>query len=227
MLAIAALGTQARAGTMFEQLCMSTPTPVPDPGSIQFDLDLGAFPGSLESITLDAAIDTQWIGDITIELSHAGTSVVVMNQVAWQSHPFGCGGNDMLATFTDGSAVTPGSLCDNTTVPMLSGDIAPAQALGAFDGADPSGIWSVTITDLNAYDQATVQQICLNLAINDAPACDGDANGDNLVDVNDISYVLFRLGDSGTPGEVDGDANQDGVVDVNDISYVLFRLGIC
>ena len=28
----------------------------------------------------------------------------------------------------------------------------------------------------------------------DAGACDGDANGDNIVDVNDISYVLFRLG---------------------------------
>ena len=52
-------------------------------------------------------------------------------------------------------------------------------------------------------------------------ACDGDANGDSGVDVNDISYVLFRLGDPGP----DGDANGDGSVDVNDISYVLFRLG--
>ena len=52
-------------------------------------------------------------------------------------------------------------------------------------------------------------------------ACEGDANGDGTVDVNDISYVLFRLG--GPPPE--GDANNDGAVDVNDISYVLFRLG--
>jgi uncharacterized membrane protein len=55
--------------------------------------------------------------------------------------------------------------------------------------------------------------------------CDGDANGDGTVDVNDISFVLFRLGDPcGAPG-CDGDANNDGVIDVNDISYVLFRLG--
>jgi hypothetical protein len=52
-------------------------------------------------------------------------------------------------------------------------------------------------------------------------SCEGDANGDNVIDVNDISYVLFRLG--GPPPE--GDANNDGAVDVNDISYVLFRLG--
>jgi hypothetical protein len=29
-----------------------------------------------------------------------------------------------------------------------------------------------------------------------APACEGDANGDGVVDVNDISYVLFRLGNA-------------------------------
>jgi hypothetical protein len=59
-----------------------------------------------------------------------------------------------------------------------------------------------------------------------ALGCAGDANGDLVVDVNDISYVLFRLGESnGVCG--DGDANGDGTNDVNDISYVLFRLGTC
>ena len=57
-------------------------------------------------------------------------------------------------------------------------------------------------------------------------ACDGDANGDNTVDVNDISYVLFRLGTNPDAcGE--GDANGDGIVDVNDIVYILFRLNTC
>ncbi len=56
-------------------------------------------------------------------------------------------------------------------------------------------------------------------------ACDGDPNGDFTVDVNDISYVLFRLGDPCPAPGCDGDANGDGTVDVNDISYVLFRLG--
>jgi hypothetical protein len=63
------------------------------------------------------------------------------------------------------------------------------------------------------------------IRVEQSPTCDGDANGDFVVDVNDISYVLFRLGDAcGAPG-CDGDANGDGVIDVNDISYVLFRLG--
>jgi hypothetical protein len=56
-----------------------------------------------------------------------------------------------------------------------------------------------------------------------------DVNGDFAIDVNDISYVLFRLGDTGLAGAgpiaLEGDANRDGVIDVNDISFVLFRLG--
>ena len=58
-------------------------------------------------------------------------------------------------------------------------------------------------------------------------ACDGDANSDNVVDVNDVSFVLFRLGDPCAAPGCDGDANDDGTVDVNDVSYVLFRLGDC
>jgi len=54
--------------------------------------------------------------------------------------------------------------------------------------------------------------------------CDGDANADGFVDTNDISYVIFRLGNSGAPG-IPGDVNVDAVVDVNDLSYVIARNG--
>lgn len=71
------------------------------------------------------------------------------------------------------------------------------------------------------------QRVATALSTLAVGGCDGDANGDGAVDVNDISYVLFRIGNTGVPGTVDGDANGDGTVDVNDISYVLFRLGAC
>lgn len=80
-----------------------------------------------------------------------------------------------------------------------------------------------TYVDAAIDDFRVVARSCTNPVL----ACDGDANGDQVVDVNDISYVLFRLGNAGSPGSVDGDANGDGTVDVNDISYVLFRLGPC
>jgi spore coat protein A len=57
--------------------------------------------------------------------------------------------------------------------------------------------------------------------------CDGDANRDGVIDVNDISFVLFRLGAPCPIPGCEGDANWDGVIDVNDITHVLFRLGPC
>jgi hypothetical protein len=63
--------------------------------------------------------------------------------------------------------------------------------------------------------------------VQEAPApvaASADVNASGIIDVNDITYVLFRLGNSGAPGYVDGDANADGITDVNDISYVIFRL---
>ncbi len=80
----------------------------------------------------------------------------------------------------------------------VSGHTAMAGAFGDDDNGDGSG--SVFIFDILG--------------------CDGDANRDGMIDVNDISYVLFRLGGIGG-----GDANGDGAVDVNDISHVLARLG--
>jgi hypothetical protein len=65
----------------------------------------------------------------------------------------------------------------------------------------------------------------VDIGAHEVPGCPGDASGDGVVDVNDISYVLFRLGDPCAYPGCDGDVNGDGVVDVNDISAVVFALG--
>jgi len=50
---------------------------------------------------------------------------------------------------------------------------------------------------------------------------EGDADGNRVVDVNDITFVVSRLGGAGPEGDADG----NGVVDVNDITFVVSRLG--
>lgn len=77
--------------------------------------------------------------------------------------------------------------------------------------------------------EETIFGIPASIEVLGSLTCDGDANQDGVVDVNDISFVLFRLGaaPSEVCGCVEGDANGDEIVDVNDISYVLFRLGTC
>ena len=55
--------------------------------------------------------------------------------------------------------------------------------------------------------------------------CTGDINGDRIVDVNDISSVLFRIGAPCMAPGCPGDVNTDGIVNVNDITFVLFEMG--
>lgn len=64
----------------------------------------------------------------------------------------------------------------------------------------------------------------------DAGSCDGDANGDGVVDPLDTGYVLARFGCSVGAGNAncdDADVNADGVVDPLDSGYVLARFGKC
>lgn len=65
----------------------------------------------------------------------------------------------------------------------------------------------------------------------DPPApCDGDANGDGVVDPLDSGFVLARFGCPVGTGDLSCDAadqNGDGVVDPLDAGYVLARFGTC
>ena len=62
------------------------------------------------------------------------------------------------------------------------------------------------------------------------PPCDGDANGDGLVDPLDSGFVLARFGcevDTGDPDCDTADQNDDGEVDPLDVGYVAARFGTC
>ncbi len=54
--------------------------------------------------------------------------------------------------------------------------------------------------------------------------CHGDANGDAMVDFDDLNEVLNNWGTSGAPG-IPGDVTNDGTVDFNDLNLVLGRWG--
>lgn len=55
-------------------------------------------------------------------------------------------------------------------------------------------------------------------------ACDGDADGSGAVDIDDLTFVVLRLGD---PAPSDADVDGSGTVDLDDVTYVVLRLGTC
>ena len=63
----------------------------------------------------------------------------------------------------------------------------------------------------------------LHYAMPAGSVCEGDADGNGMVDVNDITFVVLRLGNPDCPDPADVDRNS--VVNVNDITYMIPRLG--
>ena len=117
-----------------------------------------------------------------------------------------------------------------------------ADTVVGLENVDASGFNSVDLDAVPGSLENTCIEFCPSSdgsgVCEDSGFCQGDANADGAVNVTDISFVLFRLGDS-TVGNCtesggggflcgtfcQGDANADGIVNVSDISFVLFRLG--
>lgn len=58
--------------------------------------------------------------------------------------------------------------------------------------------------------------------------CDGDVNGDAVVDLLDAGYILARFArDICEEGNCQADVNCDGAIDPLDVGYVLSRFGMC
>ena len=61
-------------------------------------------------------------------------------------------------------------------------------------------------------------------------SCEGDVNGDGVVDPLDSGFILARFGCPVGEGADDcdaADANGDGLVDPLDVGFVLARFGSC
>lgn len=56
--------------------------------------------------------------------------------------------------------------------------------------------------------------------------CEGDADGSGAVDLDDLTFVVLRLGTS-APNDDGADVDGSGSVDLDDLTFVVLRLGEC
>jgi len=162
------------------------------------ELPVEGGPRSVAAVDLDG--DTGNDRDLAVVADDNGSSVikVLRNDLS--------GGQLIFAPATTLQAgaepvfVLGGDVNDDGQADLVTVNDQTGVALGAESGAMPDNDVSVILR---------------------APACEGDADGNGSVDVNDITYVVQRLGQPGP----DGDADGSGAVDVNDITFVVQRLG--
>ncbi|CAN0598725.1 unnamed protein product, partial [Laminaria digitata] len=129
--------------------------------------------------------------------------------------PFGCGGRDVDAVFSDGALVSAEGLCSYAAQPTITGLVLPNQALDSFFGSSAAGTWVVTISDRSLYDTGLLTRICLTTVT--TQSCAPDLTGDGNLDFFDVSAFLSAF----TTQDPAADFTGDGLFNFFDVSFFL------
>ena len=105
---------------------------------------------------------------------------------------------------------------------VIHQDELPEGSMTFLGIISPAAIARVVIEPIAPTDGA-IYIDTLHYAMPVGSVCEGDADGNGMVDVNDITFVVPRLGTSECPSPADVDRNS--AVDVNDITFMIPRLG--
>ncbi|MFQ5494953.1 MAG: S8 family serine peptidase [Phycisphaerae bacterium] len=114
-------------------------------------------------VNVDLTITHPWVGDLTVIISHAGTTVTVIDRPGVPASSFGCSMNNFAGIILDdeGTGGAIESLCTaNLSSPP---NYTPNGALSAFDGMDAAGIWTITAYDSATQDTGTLDTWSLHI----------------------------------------------------------------
>jgi subtilisin-like proprotein convertase family protein len=117
------------------------------------------FTGHGRVLDVNAMIDIThgWDADLIISLSHAGRTVRLANRLG------GSGGADFSGTVFDDSAAD--SINAGYVYAPYDGTFRPDQALSAFKDLDAFGLWTLTVSDMEAGDAGTINNFAITAAV--------------------------------------------------------------
>ncbi len=144
--------------------CSGTAIAIPDGDIIGVSQDIMVpNTGSITDINLSLDISHTYVGDLFISVSHGGTTVVLMDRPGVPNSTFGCNRNNIDCTFDDQSTNgTVEDVCNNTS-PTYTGDYKPEGSLAVFNTMDPSGVWTLFVSDAETPDPGTLNDWCLDI----------------------------------------------------------------
>lgn len=167
------------------------PKAIPDfsagnPGVVTSTLTVSGATGTLADLNATLDITHPFVGDLTVDLtSPGGTTVRLINRV-------GVGGDNFTnTTLDDDFAFNPIS---GGTAPFSS-TFAPSNPLSAFNGQNPNGVWTLTVSDNAANDTGTLNSWSLKLG--------STSTNDTTAGAGVLADGKFGSGQINPTGEVD------------------------
>lgn len=134
------------------------------PSSVSDTITVAGAAGPVAALTVELQIAHTWVGDLVADIEHDGTTVLLLDRPGVPLlGPCGCANNDVDVVLSDAGASPAENAC-SAAPPAIGGTLTPTQPLSAFDGDDPNGDWTLTVSDgFPASDNGTLQTWCVNL----------------------------------------------------------------
>lgn len=169
----------------------TVPLPIPDESSVTSKIAISGFQGSILALAVNLRITHTLDNDLVISLqSPTGTAVKLVQNAGGSGADFGTG-EYVSDSDPSQNTVQYTVLDDLASVRLVDGfapfvgSFRPKESLSAFEGLDPNGDWTLTISDTHAFDFGTLDHWSLSITgPNDERITKTDATG---------SYAFLNL----------------------------------
>ena len=151
--------------------CESPNAAIPDndPVGLSQTVDLDTPDGLVDRILdVNASVFLlhTWVGDLTLSLSHEGRVADLVDRPGVPASQFGCGEDNILASFDDSADTAAEDVC-STTGSAIGGRFQPNVSLSTFRGIGGNGEWTFTAVDQAPTFTGTLLSWCVYVEIFD------------------------------------------------------------
>ncbi len=198
-------------------------------------------------LNVGVTITHTWVGDLTVTLSHGGTTVTLIDRPGVPASGFGCGESNFAGIILDDEGT--GGNIESQCAPNLTSppNYTPNNALSAFDGMDSAGDWTITVFDSATPDPGTLDawslhidglgsnpctaQCLINADCDDGVFCNGaeTCSGGSCQSGPAVCTASCEHCDetASACGLCSADLDGDGTIGANDISMLTGCFGDC
>ncbi|MFK7958270.1 MAG: Ig-like domain-containing protein [Lysobacterales bacterium] len=164
-----------------DALCADPGTAIPDSGQLDNTINATSVE-QLADMNIYLAVPHTFVGDLSASLTHvaSGTEVDLLDRPGRPTGGpgFGCGNNDIRATFDDDAGTAAEDEC-SATPPAIGGSVTGIGNLADFNGETFQGDWTLNIADGAGGDTGSLDRWCLvptlGAVANNAPTPANDA----------------------------------------------------